>query len=281
MNSIHNPDETLWNDIFPEENTYQIENFLDNIEINTLVDWFNHNKTKKGFYLQEENLQFIADPYEDPLVQEILFPKIEKIFGDFRLYGQIHNDINPHSADFICKQFRIFGPHTDAITHIPNWITFKDVIIPLYIDNDAEVYTYGFNQRCYRRGTHFRKGSTDTGLNVYSNVLRDNYDILGVKYLNGSVIDYDFIENHIGSRFPQSYFEGFTVNSIEKNIPGNAIIKDSSVIHGPSNYNLKKSIGKLNISLRIFKKIEKWQPNTVFSLINFESCNKRTYYAEL
>ena len=26
--------------------------------------------------------------------------------------------------------------------------------------------------------------------------------------------------------------------SCEENIPGNAIIKDSSVIHGPSNYNL-------------------------------------------
>ena len=78
--------------------------------------------------------------------------------------------------------------------------------------------------------------------------------------------------------FLKSYFEGLTVESTQENIPGNAIIKDSSVIHGPSNYNLHGASKKLNISIRMFKEVKDWKPNTVFSDINFEACNARTYY---
>lgn len=281
MDTIHNSDETLWQGVFPEEDTYQIENFLDNEEVEFIIDWYHREKPKQGFYLQEKALQFIGDQHEDPAIREIIFPKIRKYFGDFRLYSQLHKDINPHSADFICEQTRIFGPHTDAITHIPGWLTQKDIIIPLWIENDAETYTYSLDQRCYRRGTHFRKGSTDTGTNVYSNVLRDSYAVPGVTNLNGNEIDHDFIEQHIGNRFAKTYFEGLTLRSLEQNVPGHAIIKDSSVIHGPSNYKLKGATRKLNISIRMFKEVQEWEPNTVFSKINFEACNKRTYYANL
>jgi len=278
LDTIHNENETLWQGIFPEEDTYQIENFLSKEEVKFIIDWYYEQKPKQGFYLQEKQLQFIGDIHEDPAVREIIFPKIQKHFGDFRLYSQLHNDTNPHSADFICEQTRIFAPHTDAITHIPGWLTQKDIIIPLWIENDAETYTYSLDQRCYRRGTHFRKGATSGGINVYSNVLRDSYEIEGVTNVNGNEIDHDFIEQHIGNRFLKSYFEGLTVNSIDKNVPGSAIIKDSSVVHGPSNYNLKGATRKLNISIRMFKEVPDWKPNTLFSKINFEACNKRTYY---
>jgi hypothetical protein len=111
--------------------------------------------------------------------------------------------------------------------------------------------------------------------------LRDSYVLEGVTNLNGEEIDNEFIEQHIGDRFLKSYFEGMTVETVEKNVPGNAIIKDSSVIHGPCNYNLVGSSRKLNISIRMFKEVKSWQPNTVFSDINFEACNKRTYYADI
>jgi hypothetical protein len=267
--------------VFPEEGTYQIENFLSNEEVKFIIDWYYKEKPKQGFYLQEKALQFIGDHHEDPAIKEILYPRIKQHFGDFRLYSELHNDTNPHSADFICEQTRIFGPHTDAITHIPGWLTQKDIIIPLWIENDAETHTYAMNQRCYRRGTHFRKGSTDTGTNVYSNVLRDSYEVPGVTNLNGTEIDNEFIETHIGDRFLKSYFEGLTVETVEQNVPGNAIIKDSSVIHGPCNYNLVGSARKLNISIRMFKQVDTWAPNTVFSDVNFEACNKRTYYAKV
>ena len=278
MDTIHNPKETLWEGIFPEEDTYQIENFLDRDELKFIIDWYHKEKPQQGFYLQKKALQFIGDQHNDPAIREILFPKIQKKFGDFKLYSELHNDINPHSADFICEQTRIFGPHTDAITHIPKWLTQKDIIIPLWVENDAEVYTYSLDQRCYRRATHFRKGAVEKGTNVYSNVLRDGYELEGINNLNGTEIDHDFLEKHIGPRFLKSYFEGLTLNSVEKNIPGSAIIKDSSVVHGPSNYNLKGATRKLNISIRMFKEVPDWDPNTLFSEINFEACNKRTYY---
>ena len=276
INEFNNPNETLWDGIFPEENVYQIEKFFDNIEVKFLVDWYYKNISNRGWHIQGGDLNYIENFKE---VSEILLPKIQKHFGEFRLYNQIHNDKYPHSADFFIEQTKIFAPHTDAITHIPKWLTQKDIVIPLWIENDAEVYTYNFNQRCYRRSTHFRKGSKDTGLNVYSNALRETYDIEGIKYLNGNEIDYDFVENHIGDRFSPTYFEGMTVHSIEKNIPGNAIIKDTALIHGPSNYHLKGASKKLNISIRMFKKIDDWNPDTTFSIRSFEqSKNKRVYH---
>lgn len=281
MDTIHNKKETLWEDIFPEEHTFQIENFLDQDEVKFMLDWYQKSKPSQGFYLQNKQLEFIGDHHNDPSVREILFPKIKKHFGEFKLYSELHSDINPHSADFICEQTRPFGPHTDAITHIPKWLTQKDIIIPLWIENDVETYTYTCKQRCYMRGTHFRKGATETGTNVYSNVLRDSYEVPGVKYLNGNELDDELLEKHIGSRFLKSYFEGLTLQSAEINVPGNAIIKDSSVIHGPSNYNLQGASRKINISIRMFKHVEGWSPDTTFSDINFEACNKRTYYAEV
>lgn len=276
MNEFNNPNETLWDGIFPEEDVYQIEKFFDNTEVKFLIDWYYKNINNQGWHIQGGNLNYIENFKE---VSEILLPKIQKHFGEFRLYNQIHNDEHPHSADFFIEQTKIFAPHTDAITHIPKWLTQKDIVIPLWIENDAEVYTYNFNQRCYRRSTHFRKGSKDTGLNVYSNALRETYDIEGIKYLNGNEIDYDFVENHIGDRFSPTYFEGMTVHSIEKNIPGNAIIKDTALIHGPSNYHLKGASKKLNISIRMFKKVEDWNPDTTFSTRSFEqSKNKRVYH---
>ena len=276
INEFNNPNETLWDGIFPEEDVYQIEKFFDNTEVKFLVDWYYKNINNQGWHIQGGDLNYIENFKE---VSEILLPKIQKHFGEFRLYNHIHNDEHPHSADFFIEQTKIFAPHTDAITHIPKWLTQKDIVIPLWIENDAEVYTYNFNQRCYRRSTHFRKGSKDTGLNVYSNALRETYDIEGIKYLNGNEIDYDFVENHIGDRFSPTYFEGMTVHSIEKNIPGNAIIKDTALIHGPSNYHLKGASKKLNISIRMFKKIDDWNPDTTFSIRSFEqSKNKRVYH---
>ena len=275
-NDFNNPNETFFDGVFPEEDVYQIDKFFDDKEVSFLVDWYYKNIGNQGWHIQGGDLNYIENFKE---VSEILLPKIQKHFGEFKLYNQINTDKHPHSADFFIEQNKIFAPHTDSITHIPKWLTQKDIVIPLWIENDAEVHTYNFNQRCYRRSTHFRKGSKDVGLNVYSNALRSSYDIDGVKYLNGTEIDHDFVENHIGDRFPSTYFEGMTVHSIEKNIPGNAIIKDSSIIHGPSNYHLKGSGKKLNISLRLFKEVEDWNPDTTFSVRSFEeSRNKRTYY---
>ena len=71
------------------------------------------------------------------------------------------------------------------------------------------------------------------------------------------------------------------VHTIEKNVPGNAIIKDSSIIHGPSNYHLKGASKKLNISIRMFKRVEDWNPDTTFSTMNYNKdvTNKRVYHA--
>lgn len=276
---FHNPNETSWEGIFPEESTYEIPNFLSQDDINFIIDWYYHFKKEKGFWVENGDLSLIDNFYKDnPILQEILFPELTKHLGEFKLYNEITQDKVLHTADFIMEQTLPFGPHTDAITHIDQWLTWKDVIIPLWIENDAETWTYAFDQRCYLRATHFRKGSKDQAKNVYSNVLRTSYDIPSVKYLNGNEIDYNFIEKHVGSRFKPEWFEGMTLESEFQNIPGNIIVKDSSVIHGPSNYRLTGAKKKLNISLRLFKHVDSWHPDTTFSYIHHGECTQRAYY---
>ena len=53
------------------------------------------------------------------------------------------------------------------------------------------------------------------------------------------------------------------------------------MIHGPSNYHLKGASKKLNISIRMFKRVEDWNPDTTFSTMNYDSdvTNKRVYHA--
>ena len=71
LDSIHNPKETLWEGIFPEEDTYQIENFLDKDELKFIIDWYHKEKLQQGFYLQKKALQFIGDQHNDPAIKEV------------------------------------------------------------------------------------------------------------------------------------------------------------------------------------------------------------------
>lgn len=278
---FHNPNETSWEGIFPEESTYEIQNFLSQDDINFIIDWYYNFKKEKGFWVENGNLSLIDNFYMDsPVLQEILFPELEKHLGEFKLYNQITKDEVLHTADFIMEQTKPFGPHTDAITHIDQWLTWKDVIIPLWIENDAETWTYCFNQRCYLRATHFRKNSLDQAKNVYSNVLRTSYNHPAIKYLNDDIIDYNFFDKHYGNYDHIDWFQGMTLESEFQNIPGNIIIKDSSIIHGPSNYQLAGAHKKLNISLRLFKYVESWHPDTTYSYIHHGECTQRAYYAK-
>jgi len=56
LDTIHNENETLWQGIFPEEDTYQLENFLSREEVKFIIDWYYKEKPKQGFYLQERAL---------------------------------------------------------------------------------------------------------------------------------------------------------------------------------------------------------------------------------
>ena len=107
MNEFNNPNETLWDGIFPEEDVYQIEKFFDKIEVKFLVDWYYKNINNQGWHIQGGNLNYIENFKE---VSEILLPKIQKHFGEFRLYNQIHNDEHPHSADFFIEQTKTRNP---------------------------------------------------------------------------------------------------------------------------------------------------------------------------
>ena len=40
INEFNNPNETLWDGIFPEEDVYQIEKFFDDQEVKFLVDYY-------------------------------------------------------------------------------------------------------------------------------------------------------------------------------------------------------------------------------------------------
>ena len=113
INTIHNPNETLWDGIFPEEDVYQIEKFFDDQEVKFLVDYYYKNIKTEGWHIQGGNLNYIED-FKNKEVSELILPRIEKHFGEFRLYDQIHNDKTPHSADFFIEQKNIFVTMTQS-----------------------------------------------------------------------------------------------------------------------------------------------------------------------
>lgn len=267
---IHNPNDKSYEGYFPEEEPYQITNFLDEDELKVCRDIYYNNFDSAGVKLYTRHF-FITYPLDIPEVGEILKPKLNSLFGEWYSYRNINSDEFKQSSDFYFFQKTVFAPHTDSIIHIPDYVPYKDVLIPLEIDNDVKSPYYSLNQRWYGRGTHFKQGMIDDVFGMYSNTFREHsYDYYGVKYVEkdpSKMIDkywYDEYFNEI-SGYPISIFEGFSIRKHFLWTPASAIVSDTNIIHGATNYNVKGGKYKLGITLRIFKKVPGYNPNTLFS----------------
>lgn len=278
---IHNPKDKSFEGFFPEEQPKQLLNFLDQKEIQICKDLYYRLQKEKGVQLGENHF-FLTYPLQYPEINEILKPKLDNIFGEWYNYNDINNDEIKQSSDFFFWQKGIFAPHTDSIIHVKNYIPYKDVLIPLEIDNDVESPYYSCHQRWYGRGTHFKYGKIDDIFGVYSNTLREKtYNQYShFKYFESDfdkMVDEEWYDEYFGDpKYPLSIFTGLSINKQFYWIPGSVIINDPSVIHGATNYNLKGGKFKLGITLRIFKYNKDYNPDPTYSiypkLLGFKEC---------
>ncbi len=272
---IHNPNETFYKEYLPASEPIQNPGFLNSSELSFFLSFFKKKFPNHGFGLANK-LFFILCPFDFPELKEILAPKLSSIFGEFYIYSDINLDPVPQSSDFFIYQTKIFMPHTDSITHIPGYLHYKDVILPLAVDKDKHTSTYVCDQRYYGRASHLMHGKKCNKTTKYSNIFRkhtyDYYGVEGVQKNHKNQVSTDWLNTNIGNVIPHSFFRGLSIKRMFKWIPGSIIIQDPSLIHGPTNYKLHGANWKLGISIRIFKKNIKWQPNTIFSRYK-PSCN--------
>jgi hypothetical protein len=268
---IHNPDDKSFEGYFPEEDVYQINNFLSVDEVEYCKKFYYDRQISEGVELTRNHF-FLVYPLDYPELAEIIKPKITNLFGEWYSYKQINKDTQKQSSDFFFWQQGIFAPHTDSIIHIPNYIPYKDILLPLEMYNDVDSPYYSLNQRWYGRGCHFKKDKDDDVVSLYSDILRTKkyyqYDFFKYyEYDPNKMISRDWYENYFTDYYPYSMLEGFSINKMIPWTSGSAIINDPSVIHGATDYNKRGGKYKLGITLRIFKYVPEYNPSEVFSVI--------------
>lgn len=262
---IHNPNDKSYYDYFTETEPFIIKNLLSRDEIITITDFFFDNIIKNGTILVN-TAYFLHLPYQYKVLKEILEPKIEKLFPNTYYYKDINNDTHKQSSDFILFQKRIFPPHTDSIIHIPNYVPYKDILIPLA--SDTKTYFYLCKQRWYGRATSFRYKKIDKALALYSNSIRyqnyKEYGIIGSTEKDIDDVDYkNYLEN---DWVPKSCWNGLSIDKFYDWIPGDCFAFDPSIIHGPTNYKLHSGSWKIGITIRLFKFCKNYMPDTTFSI---------------
>jgi len=266
---IHNPQDKSFEGYIKEETPYQID-FLDNTEIEFCKKFYYDKATKNGLQLHKSHF-FLKYPLAFPELKEIIVPKLNKLFGEWFTYNDIaknEQDLQ-QTADFYFWQSGIFAPHTDAIIHIPGFVPFKDVLIPLELEGCDNAPYYTFNQRWYGRGARFKYSHVDEVFTLYSDVIRektyDQYSFFKNYESDPSkMVSKDWYDEHFGI-YNYEVLKGFSIDKMLPWMPGSAIVTDSSVIHGATNYKLKGGKYKLGITLRLFKNIPEYNPSTVFS----------------
>ena len=179
--------------------------------------------------------------------------KLQKQFGDFTYYSDVSDDPINVGDQF----FKIVSPyqlHTDCVTHIPGYKPYKDIIIPIAVSDDVELFYYVCEQRYKSRGTQFQRGRQNKYFPSYSNVLREKpYEEYGVENVKYGAISQEWFQKHVSENVSRSAYEGISIENTFAWSPGNAIVQDSCAIHGSSNYNIDKIKWKIGLTFHLLK----------------------------
>lgn len=247
---IHDPDIRFFEN--EDEPSYMIENFIDEGEISALLNFFNQEYEENGENINNKILH-INHPSRYELVREITHSKLQKQFGDFTYYSDVSDDPINVGDQF----FKIVSPyqlHTDCVTHIQGYKPYKDIIIPIAMSDDVELFYYICEQRYKSRGTQFQKGRQNKYFPSYSNVLRERpYEEYGVENVKYGAIPQEWFQKHVSENVSLSAYEGISIENTFAWSPGNAIVQDSCAIHGSSNYNVDKIKWKIGLTFHLLK----------------------------
>ncbi len=254
---IHTNGKECFKGFYAEEESYQIVNFISEDERQELMKFYFTKFKEHGSFINGVYSQ-IPHPINHQLVSDILKNKIYEILGkDTFFYSNVNNDVMC-VGDHFYLMTNVYTPHTDAITHIPGFVPYKDIIIPIEIDRDVEDIFYTCKQRFYGRATHFKNQWHDDYFANYANIIKyQSYKEYGVSYLETSSPESvgEWYKKYInGSGVPLSVFAGLSIEKEFSWTPGSAIILDTSVIHGPTNFKRLGARWKLGVVFHTLKK---------------------------
>lgn len=252
MDVIHDPNTQMFKDQYEE--SYVVEDFIDDVECIKLSHFFEKNFDSIGYNIND-HVYHIIHPMSIPEVSDIVKGKIYDHFGrDIVFYSDVNDD--PMSVgDQLFKSTRPYGLHTDAVTHINGYRPYKDIIIPLELDSIDETQYVTFEQRYRGRATHFMRGRTKGSFANYANVIRhQDYEKYGVEGIDRSGRDHETLEKIMPEHIPMSIYDGLTIEKILPWRPKCAIVHDSSVLHAPADYRRQGCEYKIGLTLHLMKR---------------------------
>jgi len=257
MDIIHDPDTKLFED--QKEESYTVDEFINDRECVRLRTYFKDNFDSIGYNINNHVLH-ITYPMLIPEISDIVRPKVLEHFGDDVVFYSDVAQSDPISVgDQFFKSVKPYGLHTDAVTHLRGYRPYKDIIIPVELDNiDASEYVT-FNQRYRGRATHFMRGRDIGSFANYANVIRhQSYEQYGVENLEHNDRDQQILKDIMPAHIPMSIYEGLSIEKILPWRPKYAIIHDASVLHAPVDYRKHGCQYKIGLTLHLMKRDPKY-----------------------
>lgn len=246
---IHDPDIRFFT--CDDEPSYTIKNFIDEKERKALFDFFTEEYERTGENINNKILH-INHPIRHNIIKDIVHKKLVSHFGDKIVY---YSDVSNDPINVGDQFFKIESPyqlHTDCVTHIPGYKPYKDVIIPIEMAADKELFYYICEQRYKSRGSQFQKGRSNFYFPSYSNVLRSKpYEEYGVENVKYDAIQPEWFEKHVSDKVSRTAYEGISIEGTFPWIPGDAIVQDSCAIHGSSNFNTESVPWKIGLTFHL------------------------------
>jgi len=253
MDIIHDPNTTLFED--QNEESYVVDNFVNDNECETLASFFRDNFEAIGHTINDHVLH-ITYPMLIAKISDIVRPKIYEHFGDDVIFYSDVGQSDPMSVgDQFFKSIKPYVLHTDAITHITGYLPYKDIIIPMDLDSIPVSEYVTFNQRYRGRATHFMRGRDIGSFANYANVVRhQTYAEYGVENLEHNARDQQILKDIMPAHIPMSIYEGLSIEKILPWRPKCAIIHDASVLHAPADYRKHGCEYKIGLTLHLMKR---------------------------
>lgn len=254
---IHVENQKFFKDQYDE--SYVIENFITQHQCVILKEYFDEVFRLHGQIING-HIRRLVHPAKYPFIMNIVEDLIRDHFKEELVF---YSDVETHSWSVGDQMFVTcdpFGLHTDSVTHISGYRPYKDIIIPIWMENKNTYVT--FNQRYRGRATHFMRDRHINNFSLYSNTFRmkpyEEYGVEGIDY-SGCKLD------NMPKRVPESVYSGLTIEHVIDWVPGNAIVQDTSVLHAPSS----TDGWKIGLTFHLMVKDESWKGEQ-FSVISRE-----------
>lgn len=212
--------------------TIQVENFLSDSEVASLINVYNNSQTK----LQKNTGPIVSSIMDDPLF-ELIKNRLTLIIGECKVYSANFFDVKfPHII------------HNDDRKDLP--ATYKAITLPLqinYVDNVIERKNPAlciFDQYYLDGPAKFFNG--DTFMPTYYN--QQIYEYSAVQNKTSNIINEQFRNTYL-SHLKTSWLSQLSIKSTHEWKIGSAIIFDALKLHCASDFRKLGITSKLGISI--------------------------------